>query len=162
MNDITYATIDEMKEYTPLSKNMSDDVIKPFIKMAETFHLRPILGSNLDDELLSMISGDTLSGASYTLVKEYIIPASIWYSYYESTVSIWLRPSTKGLTKGFSDNSTAASGKDVETFKQDCWDKAVMYTNRLVNYLNDNSKTFPLYGDCSVSRKQNSSGIFLD
>ena len=160
MTDITYATIADIKNYTPLSQNMTDEVIIPFIKLAEVFHLRPVLGSNLDNELLGMISGDTLSGASYTLVTEYIIPASVWYSYYESIISIWLRPSTKGLTKAFSDNSSAADKKDVEMFRQDAWDKAVMYTNRLVGYLNDNVTTFPLYGNCTVKR-DNSTGIFL-
>lgn len=160
MNDITYCTIDDIKNYTPLSQNMAEEVITPFIKMAETFHLRPVLGTNLDNALMAMISGDTLSGASYTLVTEYIIPASVWYSYYESIVSIWLRPSTKGLTKAFSDNSSSADKKDVEMFRQDAWDKAVEYTNRLIEYLNDNITTFPLYGNCTVS-KSNSTGIFL-
>ena len=160
MNTETYATFNDVQDYTPLSQSMSKEVVTPFIKMAETFHLRPVLGSNLDDELLGMITGDTLSGASYTLVTEFIIPASVWYSYYESMISIWLRPSAKGLTKGFSDNSSAAEKKDVEMFRQDAWDKAVMYKNRLSDYLQTNRQEFPSFGDCTVTHS-NSTGIFL-
>ena len=159
MKDTTYASFNDIKEYTPLSDNMSEDVVVPFIGMAETFHLKPVLGSNLNDSLLEMIDNDTLSGVSYTLVNEYIIPASVWYSYYESIISIWLRPSTKGLTKAFSDNSSAADKKDVEMFRQDAWDKATEYKNRLIDFLND-SDDFPEYGKCSA-KKSNSTGIFL-
>jgi RecA-family ATPase len=64
------------------------------------------------------------------------------------------------LTKAFSDNSSAADKKDVEMFRQDAWDKATEYKNRLIDYLNDNVDTFTLYGNCTVG-KSNSTGIFL-
>ena len=159
MNDVTYATVDDVRDYTPVSKNISPEIIEPFIKMAETFHLRPVLGENLDDSLLAMVSGDTLSGASYTLVNEYIVPCSLWYSIYEALPFVWTRMNSKGLTRGFSDTTQSLDKKEYELIKQEMWDKAVMYKNRLIEYLNDNSSTYPLYGSCVG--KGNSTGIFL-
>ena len=163
MNDITYATVDYIKQYTPVSKNLSPEVLEPFIKMGETFHIRPVLGENLDDSLIEMIEDDTLTGSSYTLVTEYIIPTSIWYTYYEALPFIWTRSNAKGLTKGFSDTTAALDKKEYEMVKQELWDKAIQYKNRLVDYLSDNSATFPLYGSgtCPPAGKSNSTGIFL-
>lgn len=160
MNDITYATTDNIKSYTPVSKNLSPEVLEPFIKMGETFHIRPVLGEALDDALIEMISTDTLSGTSQTLVTEYIIPCSIWYSYYEALPFVWTRSNAKGLTKGFSDTTQSLEKKEYELIKQELWDKAVLYKNRLIDYLNDNSSTYPLYGNCTTG-KSNSTGIFL-
>ena len=160
MNDITYVTVQDIKEYTSVSKNISPEILQPYIKMAETFHLRRVLGENLDNSLLAMISGDTLSGSSYTLVQEYIIPTSIWFSYYEALPFVWTRSNAKGLTKGFSDTTSALDVKEYQMIKQELWDKAIMYLNRLIDYLNDNVTTYPLYGNCSAG-KSNSSGIYL-
>lgn len=161
MNDITYCTVDEIKQYTPVSKNLSVEILEPFIKMAETFHIRPVLGETLDDSLISMISDDTLTGVSYTLVSEYIVPCSIWYAYFEALPFIWTRSNAKGLTKGFSDTTSALERKEYELMKQEIWDKAQMYKNRLVDYLSDNSTSFPLYGSVATYGKSNSTGIFL-
>ena len=160
MNDICYASVNDIKEYTSVSKNISPEILQPYIKMAETFHLRPVLGENLDNSLLTMISGDTLSGSSYTLVQEFIIPTSIWYSYYEALPFVWTRSNAKGLTKGFSDTTSALDVKEYQMIKQELLDKSVMYLNRLIEYLNDNVLTYPLYGNCSTG-SSNSSGIYL-
>lgn len=160
MNDITFATVDDIKDYTPVSKNISPELLINFLKMSELFHIKPVLGDNLYNSLIDMVSGDTLSGASYTLVAEYIIPTSIWYSYYEALPFIWTRSNAKGLSKGYSETTSALDKKEYELMKQELWDKAVMYLNRLIKYLNENVTTYPLYGSCTVT-SANSTGIYL-
>ena len=160
MNDVTYAVVSDIENYTPISKNLKSELVEPFIKMAETFHIRPILGENLDNSLLAMISGDTLSGASYTLVQEYIIPASLWFSLFEALPFIWVRMNNRGLQVANDEKASSVDKKSYETLKQEMLDKATEYLNRLIDYLNDNTTTFPLYGNCKAG-KSNSTGIFL-
>jgi len=160
MNDITFSKLSDIKDYSPLSKNIDPELIQPFIKMAETFHIRGALGQNLYDDLIDAVSGDTLTGVSYTLVQEYIIPTSIWYSLYEALPFIWTRMSAKGVTKGFSDSTTSLDKKEYEMVKQEMLEKATMYKSRLIDYLKANKSSYPLWGD-TTSGKSNSSGIFL-
>ena len=164
MNDITFATLDDIKDYSPLSKNISPELITPFIKLAETFHIKPVLGDNFYDELIDHISGDTLSGANYTLVYEYIVPASIWFSLYEALPFVWTRMNARGLTKSSSnETSEPLDVKEYEKIRQEIYEKGVSFNNIMKTYLIDNKDTFTTYAeDTHDESYDNSSGIFLD
>ena len=161
MINVELITVEDIKDYSPISASVSADLISPFITMAQTFHIKPCLGQTLYMELIDAVSGDTLSGSNYTLLSQYVSPALIWYSYYEAFPFIWSRTNAKGVTKGYSDSTTSLDKKEFEMMKQELLDRAVGFKNLMIDYLNDNLSTFPSYGTDGSSSKDNSSGIYL-
>jgi hypothetical protein len=164
MNDTTFTTVDIIKQDTAISSAVSPSLIEPFIKSAEIFWLKPVLGETFYNELLNEIDDDTLSGHNKTLVYDYIIPASNWFTYYEAVPFIAYRAEAKGLTKKFSDNSTPLDKKEYESYKQSIIDKAHTWKNRMIDYLYLNQSYYPLWRDTCDNiflNKHYSGGIFL-
>lgn len=164
MNDITFLTVEILKQMTAVSNSVNPELLEPFINSAEIFWLQDTLGTSLWTELKDAISGDTLSGNNYTLVENYIQPASAWFSYYEAAPFLMYRAEAKGFTKKYSDNSQALDKKEFELLRQSILDKAQTWRNRMIDYLVDNEDLFSTWksGDnCVNISKGNSTGFFL-
>lgn len=159
----TFCTVENLKAETALSSSVNPELIQPFINTAEIFWLKDTLGVALWSELKDAISGDTLSGNNYTLVENYIIPASCWFSYYEASTFIIYRGEAKGFTKKFSDNSTPIELKEFQTLRHAILDKAQTWRNMMIDYLTENQTDFPNWKsiDCSINSGKNYSGGFL-
>lgn len=161
MVDILLITAEDIKENAPISASIDVQLLEPFLPLAQTFHLKPVLGTTLYNELIDAVSGDTLSGANYTLLVNYIQPMLTWYAYLEALPFIWSKTSARGLTKDFSDTSQALDRKELEMMKQEILDKAVTFKNLMIDYLEDNQTTFTSYASEGRSVKSNSTGIYL-
>jgi hypothetical protein len=171
MLQTTYLTIDTLKSYTPISANVDVSQLENWIPVAEDLHIDDILGTALDTALKSELEATgTLTGNNATLLT-YILNASAWYTYYECIGFIRTKSMNKGLVQQFSDNSQVTPLEDYKIFKQEIWDKAIYYRNKLIDYLEANKALFPLYrscnsdfGDCDsgdCASKDNSTGIWF-
>lgn len=164
MNETTFLTVDYLKEITPISSALGDQtsLLLPFISVAESMHINDVLGIALKDDLLSKIENNSLTGDSLTLVENFIIPTSAWYTFFEASTFIIYRAESRGITKKYSDNSQALDRQEFANFRQSILDKAVFYKSALVAYLEANKSKYPLYrSDCGVIKTGNSSGIYL-
>ena len=162
----TYLTVDELKDYTPISANVDVTLLENWINVAEEMHInQSVLGTALNTALKTELEATgTLSGNNYTLL-EYIQNASAWLTYYESIGFLRVKTANKGLTMQSSQNSDTVGTDDYKIFKQEIWDKCQYYRNRLIDYLNNNHLLFPLYrsdiNNCdNYSGKDSSSGVY--
>lgn len=163
-NDTTYVTEKNIKNITAIVSSVLESQLEPFIQTAEEMHIVPALGTALDAELKADIDNGTLSGNNETLVVNYIIPASAWYTYYDAVPFLNVKTTKKGLVKQSSNYSDNADIQEVKLLQQAVLDKAVFFRNRLIDYLNDNNILYPNYradGEC-LATKNNSSSIFLN
>ena len=161
---LTFTTTDRLKQDAAISTSVNPELIEPFINTAEIFWLKDTLGTALWTELKNDISGSTLSGVNYTLVENYIIPSSNWFSFYEASPFILYRVEAKGITKKYSDNSEPIDKDEFKFFRQNIFDKAQTWRNRMIDYLNDNTDSYPNWKantDCNYIKKNYSGGIFL-
>jgi hypothetical protein len=139
-------------------------LLESWIPVGETMHIVSVLGIALDTALKTELEATgTLTGDNATLWV-YIKNASAWYSYYESVGFIRTKTTNKGITQGFSDNSSIVPLDDYKVFKQDILDKANFFRNKLIDFLNNNRLTYPLYrsDDCDgLTTKEFGSGIYV-
>jgi len=165
MTNTTFITVDNLKEFTPVTENMDYTTIQSFISVGEGLWIYDVLGTALTSSLLQMIENQTLSGDSLNLVTSYIVPAACWYTLYESSVFLIYRTENKGLTKKYSDNSQALDKQEFAIYRQSVLDKANYFRNRLIRFLDDNQSLYPLYrasGSCNNnSRMDFSGGIYV-
>ncbi len=172
MLQTTYLTVDKLKDFTPISQNVDVTLLENWIPVAEDLHINDILGTALDTALKTELEAlGTLTGNNATLLV-YILNASAWYTYYECVGFLRTKTVNKGLTQQFSDNSQVVSTEDYKLFKQEIWDKAIYYRNKLIDYLDANKTLFPLYRSCTAqfgndcddidcATKDNSTGIWF-
>ena len=167
MIDTTYLTVDKLKDFTPIVASVDVTLLENWIPVSETMHIVPVLGDALDTALKTELEAlGTLTGNNATLLT-YILNASAWYCFFESSSFIRTKFNNKSATQQYSENSQVAPLEDFKAIRQEIWDKAQFFRNRLIDYLEDNKSLFPLYRSCDedcdngCNTKDYSSGIWL-
>lgn len=137
----------KLKRFTDINNNLDVDLISSVIREAQIIHLTRLLGTKLYDKILSDVDGGTLTGDYKSLVDDYIQDALIYWSYYESLETIYLRPRNAGLVKPTGgENNIDADMALYDKKRQSVKNKAEYFSERLVDYLCYNDSLFPEYG----------------
>jgi len=136
----------KLKRFTDINNALDVDLISSVIREAQIVHITRLLGSKLYDKILSDVDSGTLSGNYKTLVDDYIQDSLLYWSYYESLESIYLRPRNAGLVvpQG-GDNNAAADLTLYDRKRISVKNKAEYFSERVVDYLCFNNVLFPEY-----------------
>jgi len=137
----------KLKRFTDINNNLDVDLISSVIREAQIIHITRILGSKLYDKLISDVDNNTLTGDYKSLVDEYVQDSLLYWAYYESLETIYLRPRNAGLVKPTGgENNIDADIALYDKKRQSVKNKAEYFSERLVDYLCFNSSLFPEYG----------------
>lgn len=163
--DVTYSTTESLKDNTSISSNVDPKSLLPYIQSAELMNVLPIIGVALDSDLKQKIIDNNLTGTSQTLVYEYILPVSAYASWLDSSTFMYSKTTNKGLVHQTSDSSTTIDFETFKQYRQSIKDKLHFFKQRLVNFLEDNKTTYPLYRSEDQCEDKDinagTSGIFL-
>ena len=137
----------KMKAFTDINNNLDPSLIKTTIREAQIVHITRLLGEKLYNKIIDDVNSDSLTGNYESLVKNYVQDALIYWSYYESLESIYLRPRNNGLLQPQGgDNSLSVDMLVYDKKRQSVKNKAEYFSERLVDYLCFNNDLFPEYG----------------
>ena len=141
-----YISSTRLKKDSALSGSISDDLIMPYILLAQDMHILPILGTDLDAKLKSDIQAGSLTGVYKTLVETYLQPALVQYSFTQVLPYLRLRfVNSAVVVMGATDQSSSATYEDLEPVMHTATDAAEFYRQRMIDYLRNNSSSFPEY-----------------
>jgi hypothetical protein len=162
MIDVQYLSVEDLKEITSISNNIDPSFLQPYIKSSENMFVVPVLGTALDTELKSAITGNTLSDLQNNLINFYIKPYSAYSSFLMAVPFLAFKATNKGIVRQNSDNSEIPTVEDINYYKQSIKDIQTFYKTALQDYLNENATLFPNYrADCEAPLTNNSNGIYL-
>ncbi len=137
----------KLKRFTDINNNLDVDLISSVIREAQIIHITRLLGSQLYDKILADVDAGTLAGNYKSLVDDYVQDALLYWSYYESLETIYLRPRNAGLVKPTGgENNIDADIALYDKKRQSIKNKAEYFSERLVDYLCYNNTLFPEYG----------------
>ena len=163
-----YISSTRLKKDSAIGGSVDDNLIMPYILLAQDMNILPILGTDLDAKLKSEIQGGTLAGAYKTLVETYIQPALVQYSFVSLVPYLRLRfVNNAVVVMGATDQSSSASYEDLEPLMNTATDAAEFYRQRCIDYLRNNSSSFPEYtsntgADLDPTTRNYYAGINLD
>lgn len=163
-----YISASRLKKDTALGGSVDDNLIMPYILLAQDMQILPILGTDLDTKLKTEIQADTLSGAYKTLVETYIQPALVQFAF--STLAPYLRlrfSNNSVVVMGATEQSSSATYDDIKPLMDTATDAAEFYRQRCIDYLRDNTSSFPEYSsntgaDLDPTTRNYYAGINLD
>ena len=137
-----------LKKDSAIGGSVSDDLIMPYILLAQDMHILPILGTDLDTKLKSDIQGGTLTGDYKTLVETYLQPALVQYSFVSLVPYLRLRfVNNAVVVMGATDQSSSATYDDLRPLLDTAENAAEFYRQRMIDYLTDKgTAAFPEYG----------------
>ena len=165
-----YISATRIKKDTALGGSVDDNIIMPYILLAQDMFILPVLGTDLDTKLKSDIQGGSLTGAYKTLVETYIQPCLVQASFAELAPFLRLRFVNNAIViMGATDQSSSASYEDIEPLMNRAKDAAEFYRQRMIDYLLDKgSAAFPEYasnndpGELSPTTRNYYAGMNLD
>ena len=147
-----YISATRLKKDSAIGGSVEDDLIMPYILLAQDMNILPILGTDLDAKLKADIQAGSLAGAYKTLVETYIQPALVQFSFVSLVPYLRLRfVNNAVVVMGATDQSSSASYEDLEPVMNTATDAAEFYRQRAIDYLRDNTSSFPEYSSNSGS-----------
>ena len=163
-----YISSTRIKKDTALGGSVDDNIIMPYILLAQDMFILPVLGTDLDAKLKAEIQAGSLSGAYKTLVETYIQPALVQFSFTELAPFLRLRfVNNSVVVMGDTDTGSSATYDDLRPIISRSKDAAEFYRERLIDYIRNNTSSFPEYStnsgaDLDPTANNYFAGINLD
>jgi len=139
-----FITLAWLKAYTPVSANIDETLIFPFVPTSADMWIQPILGTYFYQDLLAKYNAQTLNVDETALVA-IIKPAVAWRTASEAPIGLTFQLKNKGLQTQNSDNSESVDLADAEAVELKYVKKAEFYENQLKKYIHKNQDLFPAY-----------------
>jgi hypothetical protein len=142
---VLFISENKLKDSTAITGNVDVEFILPYLKVAQKKHIERVLGTDLFEKLQSDISGSTLSGVYQTLVDNYIQDALVHWAFFECIPFLRYKVMNNNIVQ-----------KTAE-----------FYTERLIDYIKNNTASYPEYStntgaDVSPSKNAFYSGMNLE
>ena len=138
------------KEYSPIPLNYNMKELKNYIKVAQEIWVRPLIGSDLLDEIEEQVKNNTVSEENATLLTD----GGLWqYLSYSTCLEglpfLWAHISEVGVTKGKSDNSDSLDLKDMTYVSQHLRNQVEVLKDQLKKWICEHNESFPLADVCA-------------
>jgi len=162
-----FISTDRIKKDTALGGSVDDNLLLPYILMAQDRYILPVLGTDLNDKLISDIQGSSLSGAYLTLLQTYIQPALVQFAFATVLPFLRLRMVNNSVVTMSSEQGSSVSHEELKPLINASMDQAEFYRERLIDYIQNNTSSFPEYStntgaDLTPTTQNYYAGLNLD
>ena len=152
--------------FTNMNGNIDTDKFIQYVSIAQDIHIQSMLGTKLLEKLQAEIIAGTLANPYKDLLEIYIKPALIHASMLEFLHFSAVTIANKGVYKHGAENSETVSKEEIDFLVEKQRQTYMHYKERFVDYICDNSSTFPEYNtntgsDMSPDENTNFSGWVL-
>ena len=144
-NYVLFVSENKIKDSTALGGNIDNEFIVPYLRVAQKKYIETKLGTDLFEKLQSDITAGSLAGVYQTLVDDYIQDALVHWGFYECLPFLRVRVANNGIGVKTSENLESLSQEDLHTLREEIRNTSEFYTERLVDYLCNNSSSYPEY-----------------
>jgi len=146
MASTLYISSSKLKRDTALGSTVDDNILQPYIQIAQDRWILPVLGSDLDNYLKGEIAAETaLTGAYKTLVENYLQPCLVQLAFVEVAYVVRLRFANNSVTVATSEQGQAASTGDIKLVVQRAEEIGMFYRERMIDYICNNTSSLPEY-----------------
>jgi len=159
--------MDYIKDNSILDDNVDERLMVDALWTAQREYIKPILGTDLYDDILTKAAAGSLASNDLILVNTYIAPCLLKYLVFEMTPILAYKYRNKGVVQQTSENSQSTSFEDLNHLLNRWKDKAEMFADDTMRYLKANTDLFPLYlsnndaDDIQPSNSVYTGGLYL-
>ena len=142
---VLFISEQKLKDSTAINLNVDVDILLPFVREAQKLYVETALGTDLTQKLKDEIEADTLAGAYETLVDDYIGDMLPAYSLYHALPYLRFKVENGNIYSKTSETGTALSTAEAQSFREEILNTASYYRERLIDYIRNNTSSFPEY-----------------
>ena len=135
MADFLTYSADYLKKVSVINDNTDNKILTPTILLVQDMYLKPLLGTDLFNEVKEQIIAGTVNADNQTLLDEYILNIVHYYVLYEATPLFKYKYMNRGIMVNNAENSTSADLTEVK-FMMDNWkNKAEWFSERMIKFI---------------------------
>tara|TARA_Y100000592_G_C5433280_1_gene299453 strand:+ start:698 stop:1273 length:576 start_codon:yes stop_codon:yes gene_type:complete len=162
-----FISTDRLKKDSALGGSVDDNLLLPYILMAQDRYILPILGTDLQNKLISDIQGGSLTGNYLTLLQTYIQPALVQFAFATVLPFLRLRMVNNSIITMSSEQGSTVAHEDLKPLINASMDQGEFYRERLIDFIQNNTSSFPEYStntgaDISPTTQNYYAGLNLD
>jgi hypothetical protein len=139
----------KLKDSTAINLNVDVNILLPYVLQAQTLYIEPKLGTQLYEHIKGLIQAGTIGDAGNvaykTLLDDYISFVLVNYSFYHAIPFLRFSVENGNIYSKTSENGTALSTEESQSLREEISNTAQYYTERLIEYIRNNTSDFPEY-----------------
>ena len=139
----------KLKDSTAVNLNVSSELLLPFIREAQKLYVETSLGTDLTQKLKDLITAGTLGNigneAYKTLVDEYIGDMLPGYALAHALVYLRFKIEAGNIYSKTSETGNSLTTEESQHLREEVRNTAEYYTERMIEYICNNSSSFPEY-----------------
>lgn len=138
------------KENSPIPLNYNMKELKNYIKVAQEIWVRPLIGSDLLEEIEDQVEKNTVSPENATLLTEGFLWQYLSYATcLEGLSFIWAHFSEVGITIADSDQSKSITMKDLTYVEANLRRQTEFLKESVKKFICEHSDSYPLADVCA-------------
>jgi hypothetical protein len=139
----------KLKDSTAINLNVDVNILLPYVLQAQTLYIEPKLGTQLYEHIKGLIQagtiGDAGNAAYKTLLDDYISFVLVNYSFYHAIPYLRFKIENGNIYSKTSETGTALTTEESQSLREEISNTAQYYTERLIEYIRNNTSDFPEY-----------------
>ena len=149
MSYVLFISEQKLKDSTAINLNVDVNILLPYVLQAQTLYIEPKLGTQLYEHIKGLIQAGTIGNvgnAAYkTLLDDYISFVLVNYSFYHAIPYLRFKVENGNIYSKTSENGTALTTEESQSLREEISNTAQYYTERLIEYIRNNTSDFPEY-----------------
>ena len=149
MSYVLFISEAKLKDSTAINLNVDVEILLPFVREAQKIYVETALGTDLNNKLKNLIIAGTVGNvgneAYKTLLDDYIGDMLPSYSLYHAFNYLRHKVENGNIFSKTSETGNALSTEEAQSFREEILNTGSYYRERLIDYIINNSASFPEY-----------------
>jgi hypothetical protein len=146
---VLFISEEKLKDSTAINLNVDPNLLLPYVRQAQKLYVEPKLGTQLTDKLKELITNNTIglpANAAYkTLLDDYIGDMLPNWAFYHAVPFLRFKIENGNIYSKTSETGNALSTEESQSLREEVSNTAQYYTERLIEYITNNTSLFPEY-----------------
>jgi len=139
----------KLKDSTAINLNVDVELLLPYVRQAQKLYVETKLGTDLTQKLKDLITAGTIADggnkAYKTLVDDYIGDMLPNWAFYHAIPFLRFKIENGNIYSKTSETGNALSTEEAQHLREEVRNTAEYYTERLIDYVTNNTGSFPEY-----------------
>lgn len=149
MSYVLFISEEKLKESTAINLNVDIDLLLPYVRQAQKLYVETKLGTDLTQKLKDLIVAGTIGNvgneAYKTLLDDYVGDMLPNWAFYHAVPFLRFKIENGNIYSKTSETGTALSETEAQHLREEVRNTAEYYTERLIDYIRNNTSSFPEY-----------------
>ena len=149
MSYVLFVSEAKLKDSTAINLNVDVELLLPYVRQAQKLYVETKLGTDLNQKLKDLITTGTVNDAGNeaykTLLDDYVGDMLPNWAFYHAIPFLRFKIENGNIYSKTSETGTALSTEESQHLREEVRNTAEYYTERMIDYICNNSSLFPEY-----------------